>query len=139
MIGLIGCQTRADLELELNAGLAPARAFAIARRELGEPAALSKEFARAGRPRWRRWLVAGWAMYAASAALPVPPRVLWVGVTYGHEIFRDLILNIEEPWTWGASYICVANALRLRARQWAPARLRGKAARWLPGRHLEPR
>ena len=50
--------------------VAPDQAFAIARRDLGKPAALSKEFAKAGKPRWRRWLVAGWAMFAASFALP---------------------------------------------------------------------
>lgn len=64
-------RARADLELELNAGLAPARAFAIAREGLGQPKAISKEFARAGHPRWRRLLLAGWALYAVSFLLPV--------------------------------------------------------------------
>ena len=41
-------RAHADLEMELNAVLAPDQAFAIARRELGEPATLSKEFAKAG-------------------------------------------------------------------------------------------
>ena len=41
-------RARVDLEMELNAVLAPERAFAIARRELGTPAALEKEFAKAG-------------------------------------------------------------------------------------------
>ena len=66
-------RARADLEMELNAVLAPQQAFAIARRELGGPAALEKEFAKAGKPRWRRWLVAGWATFAASLVLPVVP------------------------------------------------------------------
>ena len=70
-------RARVDLELELNAVLAPADAFAIARRELGEAAALSKEFAKAGKPRWRRWLVAGWAMFAASFVLPVVEQFPW--------------------------------------------------------------
>ena len=64
-------RARVDLELELNAALAPTRAFAIARRELGKATALSREFTKAGKPRWRRWLVAGWAMFAASFVLPV--------------------------------------------------------------------
>ncbi len=64
-------RARVDLEMEINRVLAPERAFAIARRELGKPAALEKEFAKAGKPRWRRWLLAGWAVFAASFCLPV--------------------------------------------------------------------
>lgn len=63
-------RARIDLELELSAVLAPERAFAIARHELGEATALSKEFAKAGRRRWGRWLVVGWSMYAVSWFLP---------------------------------------------------------------------
>ena len=59
-----------DLEMELNAVLAPDQAFAIARRELGEPASLSKEFAKAGQPRWWRLVFAGCALFAVSFALP---------------------------------------------------------------------
>lgn len=59
-----------DLELELNAALTPARAFVIARHELGRATVLSREFARAGKARWRRWLFAGWAMFAGSFFLP---------------------------------------------------------------------
>lgn len=66
-------RARVDLEMELNRVLAPERAFAVARRELGKPAALEKEFAKAGNPRWRQWLVAGWAMFAASFVLPAVP------------------------------------------------------------------
>ena len=66
-------RARVDLELEMNRVLAPERAFAIARRGLGRPAALQREFANAGRPRWRRWLVAGWATFAVSFALPAVP------------------------------------------------------------------
>ena len=72
-------RARADLELGLNSTLAPRRAFAIARRELGKPTALEKEFAKAGKPRWRRWLVAGWAMFAVSFVLPVVPDFLAPG------------------------------------------------------------
>ena len=60
-----------DLELELDAALAPARAFALASEGLGEPAQLSKEFAKAGARRWRRLLVTGWAMFVVSFFLPV--------------------------------------------------------------------
>ena len=63
-------RARIDLELELDAGLVPARAFAVARDDIGEAKTLSREFARAGTPRWRKLLVAGWAMFAASFFLP---------------------------------------------------------------------
>lgn len=64
-------RARVDLELELDAALAPRRAFAIARHALGEPRALSREFARAGRPRWKPLLAVASALYAASFLLPV--------------------------------------------------------------------
>ena len=84
-------RARVDLEMELNAVLAPERAFAIARHELGEAAALEKEFAKAGKPRWRRWMVAGWAAYVAAWFLPVF-AIKWFGVVdvlYGHQLFLD--------------------------------------------------
>lgn len=59
-----------ELELELNAALAPPRAFAIVRADLGEPAVLSREFAKARRPQWKRLLVAAWALFAVSFVLP---------------------------------------------------------------------
>lgn len=63
-------RAHADLEMELNAVLSPDEAFAIARRELGKPATLSKEFAKAGQPRWWRLVFAGCAMFVVSFALP---------------------------------------------------------------------
>ncbi|MYE34546.1 MAG: hypothetical protein F4X23_06800 [Gemmatimonadales bacterium] len=64
-------RARVDLELELDATLAPTEAFATARRDLGEPKALSREFARAGRPRWKPLLAGALALYSASLLLPV--------------------------------------------------------------------
>lgn len=92
-------RARVDLEMELNAVLVPERAFAIARHELGEAAALEKEFAKVGKPRWRRWLVAGWAAYAAAWFLPVAKIGLFgpVDVFYGHELFRDSELLVLVP------------------------------------------
>lgn len=84
-------RARVDLEMELNAVLAPKQAFAIARHDLGEVAALSKEFAKVGKPRWRRWLAAGWAAYAAAWFLPVG-RINLFGIgdiLYGHHLFLD--------------------------------------------------
>ena len=180
-------RARFDLELELDAALAPATAFAIARRELGETATLSREFAKAGRSRWRRWLFAGWGMYAASWFLPVHD-IFWT--TYGYELFGELTGDLPDAalflvmnlamvmtvpvlrrtrfshkrwlrrwvgavgvgavamavaiavwgsiatggggwpfplpfrvgfWAWAASFLCVARALRLRAKEWTPA------------------
>lgn len=76
-------RARVDLELELDAALAPTEAFAIARRDLGEPKALSSEFARAGRPRWKPLLAGALALYSASLLLPV----LYIPLPWG------------DPWT----------------------------------------
>ena len=85
-------RARVDLELELNAALAPARAFRIASRDMGTGSALSKEFAKVGEPRWRGLFVAGWAMFAASFLLPVTGFELlseypYYGRAGGFEVF----------------------------------------------------
>ena len=196
-------RARVDVELELDPVLAPNRALAIARRGLGRPAALEKEFAKAGKPRWRRWLVAGWAMYLVSVFLPVVQFPVWGSelvlgtVTHGYLQLRDMLLSptlAELPWifmnaamlatvpalwgavfssrrwfrlvlgsmgvctlgmsayivamptltlgpqvwshlsliagfwVWNASYVCVANALRLRANEQAPPKLKVTSA-----------
>lgn len=64
-------RARIDLELELNPALTPYRALVIAREGLGAPGALAKEFTKAGRPKWRYLLVAGWAVYGVSFFLPI--------------------------------------------------------------------
>lgn len=92
-------RARVDLEMELNAVLAPEQAFAIARHELGEAAVLEKEFAKVGKPRWRRWLVAGWAAYVAAWFLPVL-RIQVLGMVdtfYGHQLFLDSELLVFVP------------------------------------------
>lgn len=68
-------RARMDLEQELNPERTRAQAFAAADQEMGDPQALSSEFARAGRPRWKGLLVAGWALFAASFMMPTfdPP------------------------------------------------------------------
>ena len=180
-------RARFDLELELDTALAPATAFAVARRELGEAATLSKEFAKAGRARWRRWLFVGWGLYATSWFLPVHDIF---GTTYGYELIGELTGDLPDAvlllamnlamvmtvpvlrrarlsrkrwlrrwvgavgvgaagmavaimvygsietggvgwlspypflvgfWTWTASFLCVAKALRLRAKEWRSA------------------
>ena len=64
-------RARVDLELELNPALTPYPALVIAREGLGAPAALAREFTRAGRPWWRYLLLAGCAMYGVSLFLPI--------------------------------------------------------------------
>ena len=70
-------RARVDLLLETDATLAPQQAFKTARKELGQSAALSSEFAKSGSPRWRKLLVAGWAMYAVSFFLPAAHNFRW--------------------------------------------------------------
>ncbi len=90
-------RARVDLELELDAALAPTEAFAIARRDLGEPKALSREFARAGRPRWKPLLAGALTLYSASLLLPVLHLELlpasWgfeAWVPRGYELLADI-------------------------------------------------
>lgn len=89
-------RARVSLELDLNPALPPAKAFTAAVAGLGEPKAISTEFARAGWPRWRRFLLAGWGLYAVSfflpvAALPAEVRAeaqaLGIRAEYGYEMF----------------------------------------------------
>ena len=98
-------RARVDLELELDAALAPAEAFAIARRDLGEPKALSREFARAGRPRWKPLLAGALTLYSASLLLPVLHMQLlpasWgfeAWVPRGYELLADIeLLPLNLP------------------------------------------
>ena len=46
-------RARVTTELELDAALTPARAFSVAREALGKEDDVSREFANAGRPKWR--------------------------------------------------------------------------------------
>ena len=87
-------RARVNLELELNPALPPATAFTAAVAALGEPQAISTEFARAGRPRWRRLLLAGWGLYAVSfvlpaVVLPAEAEVLGIRAQYGYEVFWE--------------------------------------------------
>ena len=90
-----------DLEMELDATLARPEAFAVARHALGEPRALSTEFARAGRPRWKLLLAGASALYAASLLLPVLHIPLpWGlgGMPLGYELLADVeLLPLNLP------------------------------------------
>jgi hypothetical protein len=88
-------RARVDLELELNPVLSTDEAMAIATEGLGQPTAISREFAKAGRPRWRRLLLAGWAMYAVSFLLPAFTNPNTDASIYGYGVFVDVIRSIQ--------------------------------------------
>ncbi len=60
-----------EVELDLNPGLVPSRAFAYACETLGDATDLSTEFAKVEGKAWRRLVRAGWVVYAAAFFLPV--------------------------------------------------------------------
>ncbi len=108
-------RARIDLELELDGALTPARAFATARENVGEPAALSTEFAKGGKPVWRRLLIAGWAMFGVSMFLPVFEEFV---VRYGYEVFF-----------WDRWPICLPMLLTL----WGATARKERLMSWLNG------
>jgi hypothetical protein len=77
-----------EVELHLNPGLAPARAFTEACEVLGTPETLSGEFAKVEGKAWRRLLRLGWVAYAVAYFLPV--------VRYGHT-FKDIFIHGDLP------------------------------------------
>ena len=92
-------RARTKLELELNAALTSQRAVELAREVLGGEHAMSRQFAKAGKPRWRKLLVAGWALFGASFLLPVfyvpeaglsLARPFGIEPYYGYEVFWEL-------------------------------------------------
>ena len=147
-----------DLELQLNPKLAPAHAFKVARDELGDPAAVSREFAKAGKPRWRRLLVAGWALFGVSFLLPaffVPGTGLGLSRPFGIQPYYltvfglgTLAMAVLMPpvavsvngelafaqhlgigfWAWSLSFVCAASALWLRDRGRAMAKVEESTA-----------
>ena len=123
---------RVDRELELNAGLTPARAFAIARDELDVGPALSREFAKAGKPGWRRLMMAGWALFAVSFLLPAVsepmapfPNDLVLSLA-GWKAFRWALSGLAGPL--GIFSACT-NALMLVTAIWM-GRNRRRCPRW---------
>lgn len=108
-------RARVSLELELNPALSPAGALAIAGEELGQPTAISREFAKAGRPRWRRLLLAGWAMYAVSFLLPVYGYSLHDAefTTHGYEIFPELVRLTTSGPAWAVGVLWLPNLIML--------------------------
>lgn len=105
-------RARFDLELELDAALAPATAFAMARHELGEAATLSKEFAKAGRSRWKRLMAAGWMLFAGSFFMPVMD-LGWLGIYHGWELVWDVVSGALSFKGLPDLLLMVPNALML--------------------------
>ena len=96
-------RTRVDLEMQLNAALSPHLAFALAQDELGGGRALARQFARAGRPRWRRLMATAGALFAASFLLPVFASGFQTAdgmlPRYGVEAILRLLADGELPAT----------------------------------------
>ena len=113
-----------DLELELDKALTPARAFALARHAIGEPKTLSREFAKAGKPRWRHLLRAGGALFAASWVLPA------VGDTTGHLWGWEAFLLALEWGNPGEALSAISSILVLLA-LFVTGRVRRSTLRWL--------
>ena len=122
-------RARLDLELELDAALAPATAFAIARRELGQAVALSQEFAKAGRSRWKRLMVAGWMLFAGSFFMPVVD-LGWLGIYYGWELVWDVVSGALSFKDLPDLVFMVPNALMLLTLA-TLRRPRSALSRWL--------
>ena len=108
-------RARVDLELELNPALAAGEALAIAQEGLGQTTAISREFAKAGRPRWRRLLLAGWALYAASFLLPAYGYSRYDAelTTYGYEIFPELVRLTASGPAWAVGVLWLPNLIML--------------------------
>ncbi len=127
-------RARVDLELELNPALAVGDALAIAQEGLGQTTAISREFAKAGRPRWRRLLLAGWVLYAASFLLPAYgySRHDAELTTYGYEIVPELVRLTASGPAWAVGVLWLPNLIMLMT---LPAfrRLRPSRRAWTAG------
>lgn len=136
-------RARVDLELELNPGLSPVDALAIAQEGLGQPTAISREFAKAGR---RLLAVVQFVRLRGRRPLASPTRLgtrppeeehrvarrtswrrawtAWVVAAAGALPSGLGLLRIADGgmgwnlgvgyWMWCASFFVVATALWLR-------------------------
>lgn len=77
-----------EVELHLDPGLTPARAFAHACESLGTATDLSGEFAKVEGKAWRRLVRTGWVVYILAFFLPVARY----GITLGQGDFHDGLL-----------------------------------------------
>lgn len=125
-----------DLEMELTPAHPPVAAFANASGGMGEPAELSKEFARAGSPRWRRLIYAGWALFAVSFVLPVLGEgpggsgLFDFGTIFGWEaLVYALRGTLLEQLSAATNLLMLGSLLVLRTARRGP----GRWLRWLMG------
>ncbi|MCY3545266.1 MAG: hypothetical protein OXH49_00150 [Gemmatimonadetes bacterium] len=126
-----------DLEMELTPALPPVAAFANASGGMGEPADLSKEFAKAGSPRWRRLIYAGWALFAVSFVLPAAGEgvsdrgFLSLGTIPGWDAFVSALFwgDLVGKFSALTNLLMLASLLILRTSR----RKRGRWLRWLVG------
>ncbi len=129
-------RARVDLELELNPALAAGEALAIAQEGLGQTTAISREFAKAGRPRWRRLLLAGWAMYTASFLLPAMTNPYADWTIYGYGVFVDVI-RLTQPSSGATALLMIMmwlpNLIMLTTLPtfWRPHRARRAWTAWV--------
>ena len=127
-------RARVELEMELDSALLPPQALAIAQQGVGKAKALSREFANAGKPKWRRWLVAGVAMFGVSFFMPaIVDGFSWGGGPQdwipGWEAFLVILREYENPIELLSALgngLAVATPLLL-------GRTRPRRARWLTG------
>jgi hypothetical protein len=77
-----------EVELDLDPGLAPARAFTCACETLGTATDLSSEFAKVEGKAWRLLVRTGWAVYGLAFFLPVARY----GITLGQGDVHDGLL-----------------------------------------------
>ena len=125
-------RARVGLELELNSALTPAQAFAAAIEDVGEPATLSREFVKTGRPRWRRLLLAAWAMFAVSWFLPVVVEKPVTGSMFSPQVDFGWEAFLYALTGWGGpvgSISALTNVLMLVTGVWV-YRKRASRARW---------
>ena len=126
-----------DLEMELTPEQTRVTAFANASGGMGEPADLSKEFARAGSPRWRRLIYAGWALFAVSFVLPAAGEgasdsgFLSFGTMAGWDAFVSAVVwsDLVGKLSAATNLLMLASLLILRTSR----RGRGRWLRWLVG------
>lgn len=126
-----------DLEMELTPALTPVAAFANASGGMGEPAELSTEFARAGSPRWRRLIYAGWALFAVSFVLPAAGEgvsdggFLSFGTIPGWDAFVSALFWGDNLGRFSAltNLLMLGSLLIFRTSR----RNRGRWLRWLVG------
>lgn len=112
-------RARVNLEMGLMAVPSRRRAFALACEGLGESHTLSREFAKAGTPRWRKVMIAGWAMFGASLVFPAwtfdlsgGPDLygyerLWSSLRRGYPslLIPNLIVLLTIPTLWTARFL----------------------------------